>query len=948
MTTSSLQDVAPGSRVLIRGEEWLVKRIDTNTLGNKALRCEGISPLVHGREAVFLSDLDEVIPVDPAKTKLVPDKSPMYRDTRLYIESSLRRKVPTDSALHVGQHAAMDPLPFQFEPAYQALRHTRQRILIADTVGLGKTLEAGILMSELIARGKGKRILVITEKSMLTQFQMEMWNRFTIPLVRLDSAKIQRIRAELPSNANPFFYYDKAIVSIDTIKRGVEYGIHLENAYWDIIVVDEAQNVAERGNRSQRNRLAERLKNRSDTLIMLSATPHDGRARSFASLMNMLDPTAIANPDKYTPEDIKGLCVRRFKKDVRNQAAGTFLERNVELVPTVASLAEERAYDVFEMLDLRMDARRRSTGNKLFKVVLEKALFSSPAACLETVDNRIGRLSQRDDADSSHDLEQLEAFREALSAIGPAEFSRYQGLLALLRDPSYAWDPTDTRDRLVIFTERVATMRWVAEHLMRDLGIASEQVRTMHGGMSDMEQQELVSDFGNESKAIRVLVASDVASEGINLHYLCHRLVHFDTPWSLMVFQQRNGRVDRYGQQQRPEIRFLTTAASNERIRGDARIIQVLIEKEQQAHDNIGDPSMLLGKFDVDEETRVVEQAIEQGSNADAFADLFVDGGGDDGFSWLDMFIGEAQEEAVGQVPTVEDHTLLTDMEFLREGIEAFGNDGGIVSRSSLEGVAGLRMKLDPAGELSRRLKRTTPERAVGDGTLVLSPDRNFCMQEAERARSAEFEIGNWPQAQYLWPLHPIFEWIEDRSTMQLFGRNEAPLVHVDALGPNQTLFLVQGIYPNRKSSPVVDEWFGLLFEGGSFKSELTLDQAIRLTGIDDARIPNRRLLGREDAERTGDLCPEVVEAARIHMSISYDSYKESIDPQINEEIDKLNDLRERHKIVQMSLPGFESVRTRRIREIDDLFDRYVDWVSDTLEIEDNPNIRIQAAFVGA
>ena len=259
-----------------------------------------------------------------------------------------------------------------------------------------------------------------------------------------------------------------------------------------------------------------------------------------------------------------------------------------------------------------------------------------------------------------------------------------------------------------------------------------------------------------------------------------------------------------------------------------------------------------------------------------------------------------------------------------------------------------MRLKLDPAGELSRRLRKIAPERADGDGILVLSPDRDFCMREADRARSSDFEIGNWPQAQFLWPLHPIFDWIEDRSTMQLFGRNEAPLVHVDALGTNQTLFLVQGIYPNRKSSPVVDEWFGLLFEGSAFEREFTLDESIKLTGIDDAGIPNRRLLTQQDADRAESLCVDAVDAARIRMSSSYNSYKESIDPQINEEIDKLNDLRERHKLVQMTLPGFESGRTRKLREIDDLFDHYVDWVSDTLEIEDNPNIRIQATFVGA
>lgn len=215
-------DYAPGMRTIIRDEEWMVKKVEKNNMGNNALYCVGVSPLVKDKEAVFLTDLEEIAVVDPKDVKLVVDGSSFFRRTQLYLESQWRQQIPTDTDLHIGDKAAMDLMPYQLEPAQISLRRPRQRILIADTVGLGKTLEAGILMSELIARGKGRRILVVTVKSMMTQFQKEMWNRFTIPLIRLDSKKIHDIRAKLPSNYNPFSYYDKTIVSIDTLKRDVE------------------------------------------------------------------------------------------------------------------------------------------------------------------------------------------------------------------------------------------------------------------------------------------------------------------------------------------------------------------------------------------------------------------------------------------------------------------------------------------------------------------------------------------------------------------------------------------------------------------------------------------------------------------------------------------------------------------------------------------------------
>ncbi|MCF8087567.1 MAG: DEAD/DEAH box helicase, partial [Desulfotignum sp.] len=331
--------IAPGARIEVRNEEWLVRRVDRTDTRGYALHVTGMSELVRDREAVFLTDAEQfagkdIKVLDPAETALVPDDSPGFTFTRLYMESLLRKTPPTGHQLYIGHRAAMDVLPFQLAPAAMALSQPRQRILIADAVGLGKTITCGILLSELIRRGRGKRILVVAIKSLLTQFQKEMWSRFTIPLTRLDSVGLQRVRNHIPVNHNPFHYYDRAIISVDTLKQDNEYRVHLENAYWDIIVIDEAHNVAERGGgASQRARLAQLLSGRSDSLILLSATPHDGRARSFASLMNMLDPTAIANPDHYGPEDIRGLFIRRFKHDIKDQVAGSFEDREIRRIP---------------------------------------------------------------------------------------------------------------------------------------------------------------------------------------------------------------------------------------------------------------------------------------------------------------------------------------------------------------------------------------------------------------------------------------------------------------------------------------------------------------------------------------------------------------------------------------------------------------------------------------
>ena len=940
-------DYAPGMRTIIRDEEWMVKKIETNSLGNKALHCIGISPLVKDREAIFLTDLEEIQIVNPAEVNLIPDDSPFYKRTLLYLESQWRQQIPTDSNLHVGHRAAMDLMPYQLDPAKLALKSTRQRILIADTVGLGKTLEAGILMSELIARGKGKRILVVTVKSMMTQFQKEMWNRFTIPLVRLDSSKIQKIRANLPSNYNPFFYYDKTIVSIDTLKRDVEYRTHLENAYWDIIVIDEAQNVAERGDhQAQRSRLAKLLADRSDTMIMLSATPHDGRAKSFASLMNMLDPTAIADPENYTKEDIKGLCIRRFKKDVKDQVSGSFLERNITLERCHASVREEQSYDIFADMQLEMDlGKSRGTG-QLFKTSLEKSLFSSPAACIKSIDARLKKLYKKYSADDIKDIKLLEELRDSLLRITPKDFMRYQKLLYLLNSKEYAWNPKDTGDRVVIFTERIETMKYLAEHLRQDLGLKANAIQEISGSMSDAEQQRIVEEFGRTESPMRVLVASDVASEGLNLHYLSHRMIHFDIPWSLMVFQQRNGRIDRYGQKKRPDIRYMLIESDNKQIKGDMRIIEILVTKEEQALKNIGDPALLLGKFSIEDEELVVADAIENGLDETAFSDT-LDAGEDefDPFEALMAAAGET-EEVESESAVVTDDTLFSDIDYLSNAL-SYLNQKENLPVQKLQTVSGLDIKI--TDDMRRRLSALVPDEALPEGdTLRVSDDKKFCMEMMRESMQNNMAETAWPKTQYLWPLHPILSWVNDKAGL-LYGRGEAPIMGIPGmLDEGELIFVVTGSIPNLKSTPLVDEWFGLLYQNGQYAKTLTMDEVIQKTKISNMSIPNTKSIGETEVSTANNLRESVVAEAKTYLEDCYKNYENKISPMLNEELDKLADLETRHKeYYQMTLFDKERKLQEKERSVEVLFDQFADWVTETLTIQNNSYIRIVTVLMG-
>ena len=961
----------PGARVVVRDAEWIVRRVD-HAPGGYQIVCDGVSELVRGREAFFLTALEPGIEVlDPAKTQLVPDDSAQFTDSILYMESQLRQAVPNDDAIHVGHTAAMDLVPYQLDPARLALARPRQRILIADAVGLGKTLEAGILVSELIARGRGRRILVLAVKSMLTQFQKEFWNRFTIPLTRLDSIGIQRVRSRIPTNYNPFYYYDKAIISIDTLKQDAEYRTYLEQARWDIIVIDEAHNVADRGTGSLRSRLAKLLARQSDTLIMLSATPHDGKARSFASLVNMLDATAITDPDNYTREDFRpGLVIRRFKKDVQDQVREAFSDRKVVQHSFHASDAEETAFDALLAVPIaghRTDSARRD----LFAVTLEKALFSSPAACVETLAERVRRQERRiaeghDDSPRQAEIDGLRKLHAKLEGITPATFSKYQALLAAIRDGQpFEWQPTDPEDRLVIFTERIATMDWLKTHLAADLNLKPGQIETLHGAMSDIEQQRVVEDFGNAQRPVRLLLCSDVASEGINLHYQCHRLIHFDLPWSLMVFQQRNGRVDRYGQTVAPVIVYLLTASTNPTIRGDTRILEVLMEKDEQAYKNIGDPSVFMDVHDIDEEEKFTERAIASGESAADFEgrlDGRLTAEPNEGEGLLAMFLqpdGGEPGTPPATTPPPPLSLFRSELDYCEAALHRLqarqGHSNG--EDSPAAGSVRLRFRVDADSEtltldapddLAARYGYLPPEVLPDSRRFILTTSRRRMIEAIVESRRAE---STWPPVHYLWRLSPVVGWLNDR-VLAAFGRAEAPILSgVPGLGPDELAFVFSGLVPNWKSHPLVFEWIAVSFHDEGNVKLIPFEALVERTGLGHRAIPNRQMPVVEP--KLSGLLPRAVSLAREHFIQRRGAFEDIINAKLEDEVRALDEFKAR-RLSQLALDLDQFDRAERFRqhrdeqsrqEVKDIHDEYLTWIEETMTTEPHPWIRVVCAM---
>lgn len=861
LMTSDL-NVAPGSIVEVRDEEWLVTATETTNLGKLLIRVQGLSELVRETTATFYESLDTIKPVDPRHTRVVGDNSSKYSDTRLWLEANRRKtQIPlAEQRLTVSTKMLANTLKYQEAAVRQALNpeNLKPRILLADAVGLGKTIEIGMILSELVRRGRGERILIVTPRHVLEQMQHEMWTRFALPFVRLDSVGIQRVRQHLPANRNPFTYYKRVIISIDTLKSD-RYLNNLRKQRWDAVVIDEAHNLT--NSATQNNRLARVLAKNADALVLASATPHNGKKDSFAELIRLLDPTAVSADNVIDMDEAQRLIIRRHRHspEVAREVGAEWAERkapNNILVPASPSerlVANELAATwLYPASGISPVSGKNS---QLFPWTLAKSFLSSPAALRESINNRISTISKR--ATEPEANREIQALNQ-LSKLNDKSFddsAKYQRLVTYLRD-EVKIGPNSSQ-RAVVFAERVPTLKWLQERLAKDLKLKDDAIEILHGGLSDEKQQEIVDSFKQERSPIRVLVTGDVASEGVNLHAQCHNLVHFDIPWSLIRIEQRNGRIDRYGQRTPPQITTLLLDTHDDQFSGDIRVLQSLVTKEHEAHKILGEAGSLMGEYlDEREEQAILDvlrgaktldevvaspQDVLLGATSDPLGALLAQlGVSADQMATLTAAaetsragVASSTDSAQGSgaaasttnsgvhaginaaetQPNRPDESLFSnELDFLDQAFTRIythpeetpraAGGGGISWRNTPQhGVA----QFVPPKDFRARLN-VLPQTYLRDrdvkNNFILATTKDFGFNSLKSAL-ADTTDTSWPEAHYLSPLHPVLDWASD-NVMAKLDRSQvfavrsqvsSPVVGLHAVLTNKAGQAVSSVY---------------------------------------------------------------------------------------------------------------------------------------------------------
>lgn len=557
-------------------------------------------------------------------------------------------------------HGAVQVEEYQLYPVLKALAMPRISLLLADDVGLGKTVEAGLILTELIARRRVRRVLVVCPAALQIQWQEELRSKFNLDFERLDRGRVETLKRELGTDANPWASAPRIITSMDYLRQPDVLSSFLTATAamersggallpWDLLIVDEAHNFTPGRfhDDSQRCQMLREIAAHFEHRLFLTATPHNGFTVSFTGLLELLDPVRFQQKPELAVSDhkqVRAVMVRRLKSELNARSARPrFPKRHVQALPA-RLYPEELA--IFQALRQYRDQAQavlgggeasveRQTARFIFSLLTKRLLSSGYAFArtwwahvegfrLEEGDLTTARAAA-DRAEAAVDDDGEKAEREqdaarqgaawlraywpklqfyvdrvsaAVTAAGwPRERAqlplapgqplppdgRWNALVGWLRAHLYAGDRLRSDERLILFTEYRHTQEYLLWRLRAELNLDSPAVLPLYGG-AGLELREVVKEqFNDPASPLRILVATDAASEGLNLQASCRYVLHQEIPWNPMRLEQRNGRVDRHGQARDVWVFHFTSDAD-----ADMNFLSYVADKVHRVRDDLG------------------------------------------------------------------------------------------------------------------------------------------------------------------------------------------------------------------------------------------------------------------------------------------------------------------------------------------------------------------------
>lgn len=543
---------------------------------------------------------------------------------------------------------------YQLEPLRRALGAPRTNLLLADDVGLGKTIEAGLVMQELFLRHRARTAVIVCPPSLALKWQDEMREKFGLEFTIVNSELMAQVRRTHGLHANPFQLFPRVIVSMAWLPQ-VRAQRLLRDVYvqatnpktgrrfaFDILVVDEAHHVAPSspsaiaGGRgyavdTQRTVAVRQLAEKCEHRLFLSATPHNGHPESFTALMEMIDPRRFARGANLDSTALMDVTVRRLKTDLTGKG---FKRRKVDTLHVIPSDSEQR---VFSLLDdiVTKSAKQNGTkpGGDIVTMLLKKRFLSSPFAFGMTLSHYIASKAGRGLAEDEYDdifgegqsdeeeglweQDEAEKLRESkgsdpLVAAEPGQLedlmewglghesradSRLDRLIKFLDAVCRPDGKTWTNERVVVFTEYAHTVDWLTRVLTQK-GYTDDRLAVIQGATRTEDREYIRSQFTADpaKEPVRVLLATDAAGEGIDLQTHCHRLVNFDIPFNPSRLEQRIGRIDRYGQTEEPQVFHFVPVADSSTYAADLSFMERIARKIAQVEYDLGAANQVVGE----------------------------------------------------------------------------------------------------------------------------------------------------------------------------------------------------------------------------------------------------------------------------------------------------------------------------------------------------------------